>query len=100
MADGDIHQAEFDSPHGLVEYNSCIYVADTNNHAIRVVSRERHEVIPSIFCSFDSIVRSHVTACAHIDRHWTVRFGQDRRSQTISTAHRLSMGLVHHRITL
>jgi hypothetical protein len=40
MADGDIQQAEFDSPHGLVEFNSCIYVADTNNHAIRVVKRE------------------------------------------------------------
>jgi len=37
MADGEIHQVEFDSPHGLVEFNSCIYIADTNNHAIRVV---------------------------------------------------------------
>ncbi|CAF5227506.1 unnamed protein product, partial [Rotaria magnacalcarata] len=39
MADGDINQAEFDSPHGLVEFNSCIYIADTNNHSIRVVGR-------------------------------------------------------------
>ena len=37
MADGDVQQVEFDSPHGLVEYNSCIYIADTNNHAVRVV---------------------------------------------------------------
>jgi hypothetical protein len=37
MADGEIHQVEFDSPHGLVEFNSCIYIADTNNHSIRVV---------------------------------------------------------------
>ncbi len=37
MADGEIHQVQFDSPHGLVEFNSCIYIADTNNHAIRVV---------------------------------------------------------------
>ncbi len=37
MADGEIQQVEFDSPRGLVEYNSCIYIADTNNHAIRVV---------------------------------------------------------------
>jgi len=37
MADGEIQQVEFDSPHGLVEFNSCIYIADTNNHAIRVV---------------------------------------------------------------
>lgn len=37
MADGEIQQVEFDSPHGLAEFNSCIYVADTNNHAIRVV---------------------------------------------------------------
>lgn len=38
MADGEIQQVEFDSPHGLVEFNNCIYIADTNNHAIRVVS--------------------------------------------------------------
>lgn len=37
MADGEIQQVEFDSPHGLVEFNNCIYVADTNNHAVRVV---------------------------------------------------------------
>ena len=37
MADGDIHQVQFDSPRGLAEYNNCIYIADTNNHAIRVV---------------------------------------------------------------
>jgi hypothetical protein len=37
LADGEIHQVEFDSPHGLVEFNNCIYIADTNNHAIRVV---------------------------------------------------------------
>ncbi len=37
MADGEINQVEFDFPHGLVEFNSCIYVADTYNHAIRVV---------------------------------------------------------------
>ncbi len=37
MADGEIQQVEFDSPHGLVEFNNCIYIADTNNHAIRVV---------------------------------------------------------------
>lgn len=39
MVDGEIHQSEFDSPRGLVEYNSCIYIADTNNHSIRVVKR-------------------------------------------------------------
>ncbi len=44
MADGDLQQAEFDSPHGLVEFNSCIYVADTNNHAIRVVRSAKQGV--------------------------------------------------------
>jgi len=39
MADGDLQQSEFDSPHGLVEFNGCIYIADTNNHAIRVVRK-------------------------------------------------------------
>ena len=37
MADGEINQVEFDSPRGMAEYNSCIYIPDTNNHAIRVV---------------------------------------------------------------
>jgi hypothetical protein len=44
MADGDLQQSEFDSPHGLVEFNSCIYVADTNNHAIRVVRSAKQGV--------------------------------------------------------
>jgi hypothetical protein len=45
MADGDLQQSEFDSPHGLVEFNGCIYVADTNNHAIRVVRRYKKSFI-------------------------------------------------------
>ncbi|CAF1144823.1 unnamed protein product [Rotaria sp. Silwood1] len=48
MADGDIPQCEFDSPHGLVEYNNCIYIADTNNHAIRVFEPNSRRVITLI----------------------------------------------------
>jgi hypothetical protein len=44
MTDGEIQQVEFDTPHGLVEYNDCIYVADTNNHAIRVVRTNKNHV--------------------------------------------------------
>ncbi|CAF0741100.1 unnamed protein product [Adineta steineri] len=48
MADGEIQQVEFDSPHGLVEYNSCIYIADTNNHAIRVFDPNSRRVLTLI----------------------------------------------------
>ncbi|CAF3085678.1 unnamed protein product [Rotaria sp. Silwood2] len=48
MADGDIPQCEFDSPHGLVEYNNCIYIADTNNHAIRVFDPNSRRVVTLI----------------------------------------------------
>lgn len=48
LADGDIQQAEFDSPHGLVEFNSCVYVADTNNHAIRVFDPASRRVLTLI----------------------------------------------------
>ena len=45
MADGEINQVEFDSPHGLAEYNNCIYIADTNNHAIRVVRTQWRDYV-------------------------------------------------------
>ncbi|CAF3329436.1 unnamed protein product [Rotaria socialis] len=48
MADGDINQAEFDSPHGLAEFNSCIYIADTNNHSIRVFDPNSRRVLTMI----------------------------------------------------
>ena len=99
MADGDIHQVEFDSPHGLVEYNGCIYVADTNNHAIRVVSRERQGVIRVVFHLFN-LVRSDVTPCPHLDRHGPFRQGQDRGSQTLPAAHCFTVGFMHHWITV
>ncbi|CAF1220436.1 unnamed protein product [Adineta ricciae] len=48
MADGDAQQSEFDSPHGLIEFNSCIYIADTNNHAIRVFDPNSRRVLTLI----------------------------------------------------
>ncbi|CAF0745669.1 unnamed protein product [Adineta ricciae] len=48
MADGDISQVEFDSPRGMAEYNSCIYIADTNNHAIRVFDPNSRRVLTLI----------------------------------------------------
>ncbi|MEO1286218.1 MAG: thioredoxin-like domain-containing protein [Chloroflexota bacterium] len=35
--DGDVSEAEFDEPGGLDYANGLLYVADTNNHAIRVI---------------------------------------------------------------
>ncbi|CAF0905294.1 unnamed protein product [Rotaria sordida] len=48
LADGDIVQCEFDAPHGLIEYNNCIYIADTNNHAIRVFDPNSRRVVTLI----------------------------------------------------
>lgn len=38
-ADGDSDEAQFDEPSGLGVAGSAVYVADTNNHAIRLVDR-------------------------------------------------------------
>lgn len=38
LADGHIHQAQFHSPHGLALRDSTLYVADTENHALRAVN--------------------------------------------------------------
>ena len=43
-ADGPVAQATFDEPSGLSEALGRIYVADTNNHAIRVVDLETNDV--------------------------------------------------------
>ena len=62
MADGEIHQVEFDFPHGLVEFNSCIYIADTNNHAIRVVRIDRRKIGSLMFAlQFDPNSRRVLT---------------------------------------
>ncbi len=35
--DGGSHDSQFDCPQGMVYYHGDLYVADTNNHAIRKV---------------------------------------------------------------
>jgi DNA-binding beta-propeller fold protein YncE len=35
--DGVLHEAQFNEPAGLTAANGKLYVADTNNHAIRVI---------------------------------------------------------------
>ena len=42
--DGPGAQAEFDEPGGLSVADGTLYVADTNNHSIRVVDLESQEV--------------------------------------------------------
>ncbi len=37
LQDGHIHQAQFQAPHGLARHGSTLYVADTENHAIRAI---------------------------------------------------------------
>ena len=44
LADGDGSEAQFDEPTGLSYANGKLYVADTNNHAIRVVDVETGSV--------------------------------------------------------
>ncbi|KAI6646689.1 NHL repeat-containing protein 2 [Oopsacas minuta] len=41
LRDGPIAQAEFNSPQGLASKGSMLYIADTENHAIRQVDLER-----------------------------------------------------------
>lgn len=41
IADGDLATAHFDRPRGLVLANGLLYVADTKNHAIRVLDLQR-----------------------------------------------------------
>ena len=43
-ADGSAEQAEFYEPGGVSAYDGKLYIADTNNHAIRVADLESKEV--------------------------------------------------------
>lgn len=47
--DGDAEVAEFDEPGGLDYANGKLYVADTNNHAIRVIDLAAGEVSTIVF---------------------------------------------------
>lgn len=47
--DGDARVAEFDEPGGLDYANGKLYVADTNNHAIRVIDLDAGEVTTLVF---------------------------------------------------
>lgn len=73
LADGEIQQVEFDCPHGLVEYNNCIYIADTNNHAIRVVRyRLTFENVNELLIQYDPNSRRVLTLIG------TGRLGSDK----------------------
>ena len=42
--DGDLHTAQFNEPSGIAVYNNILYIADTNNHAIRTIDLNTHIV--------------------------------------------------------
>ncbi|XP_070541090.1 NHL repeat-containing protein 2-like [Ptychodera flava] len=42
--DGNFEEARFHSPQGVVYHEDCIYVADTDNHAIRKIDLNNREV--------------------------------------------------------
>lgn len=44
FADGTFEQASFRKPQGLAEAGDLVYVADTENHAIRAIDRHTHAV--------------------------------------------------------
>lgn len=44
QADGAYHEASFDHPQGLALHNNRLYVADTENHLIRLVDLEERRV--------------------------------------------------------
>ncbi|MGA1194948.1 MAG: thioredoxin-like domain-containing protein [Candidatus Latescibacterota bacterium] len=35
--DGDLHTAQFNEPSGMTTFNNALYIADTNNHVIRII---------------------------------------------------------------
>ena len=43
-ADGVFSEARFDSPQGLAMNENCLYVCDTNNHAIRCIDLTKNQV--------------------------------------------------------
>jgi DNA-binding beta-propeller fold protein YncE/thiol-disulfide isomerase/thioredoxin len=47
--DGDAETAEFDEPGGIDYADGKLYVADTNNHAVRVIDLETSEVSTVVF---------------------------------------------------
>ncbi len=47
--DGGANEAEFDEPGGLDYANGKLYVADTNNHAVRVIDLQAGEVSTIVF---------------------------------------------------
>ena len=44
FADGDFASAQFDTPQGLALHDETLYIADTNNHAIRTVDLKSETV--------------------------------------------------------
>jgi len=47
LVDGDFQTASFSSPQGLVIHGTDVYVADTNNHAIRKVAHANNVQAPT-----------------------------------------------------
>lgn len=44
LQDGPLHAAQFNEPAGIAASNGKLYIADTNNHAIRVINMQSNEV--------------------------------------------------------
>ena len=55
-ADGDLSQAQFDEPGGLSYAEGGLYIADTNNHAIRLVDLEAGTVETLRFANPEALV--------------------------------------------
>lgn len=43
--DGDYHTAQFNEPSGIASLDNCLYIADTNNHAIRIIDLDKQTII-------------------------------------------------------
>lgn len=59
LKDGTFNKACFSSPQGVVYHNGCLYVADTGNHVIRMVSDVYEIFIKLTLCSY-AVMRCHV----------------------------------------
>lgn len=55
LKDGNFNEACFSSPQGIIYHNNHLYIADTGNHAIRMVSVTERCYLTLCACSYDNI---------------------------------------------
>lgn len=57
LTDGKLSTATFNEPGGLASLDDKLYIADTNNHQVRVIDTKAHEVRTMEFDNLDRLAR-------------------------------------------